>query len=192
MSGVKVFAVAGSPRDVSYNRRLLALAARILTERGAVVDLFDVRQNLVPLYDPNLEAAEGFPPVVKDMRARVEAADAVLFASPEYNAGYTPLLKSVIDWGSRTDPDTEVGNVWSGKVGACVSASPGALGGARGMIALRQTLAHVEVLLIPEFTIVPNAGAAFAEDGTLTNERSAKGVVRTMERLIRVAERMRG
>lgn len=190
MSSIKVLGVAGSPREGSYNRKLLALAVRMLRDQGVDVDHFDVHEQSVPMFDPDVEA-QGVPEVVKDLRARVAAADAVLFSCPEYNAGMTPLMKSIIDWCSRKDPETGVENVWKGKVGALVSASPGAFGGARGMIAMRQTLAHVEVFLIPQFTVVPAAHKAFGEDGTLKNERSMAGLVRTLETLVDVTRKLK-
>lgn len=190
MSSVKVLALAGSPREHSFNRRLLRLAVRLLEEKGVEVDHFDVREQKVPMFDPDVEV-QGVPDVVKDLRARVLAADAVLFACPEYNAGMTPLMKSIIDWGSRKDPETGVENVWQGKVGAVVSASPGAFGGARGLIAMRQTLAHVEVFLIPQFTVVPAAHEAFNDDGSLKNERSMAGLVRTLETLADVTRKLK-
>lgn len=188
---VKVLGIAGSPREESFNRKLLALAVKMLSEKGADAEIYDVRVKRVPIYDPDVEAESGFPELVKDLRARVLASDAVLFASPEYNAGYTPLLKSIIDWGSRTDPDTLQKNVWRHKVVAMVSASPGAFGAVRGTIALRQTFSHVEALVIPEFTSIAFAHKAFNEDGTLVNDYSVTDLNRTLDNLIEFAAKMR-
>ena len=190
MGNVKVLGIAGSPRQESFNRKLLALAAKILAESGVEVEVFDVREQKVPAFDPDVVAETGLPSVVKALRESIHGADAVLLACPEYNAGYTPLMKSIIDWGSIKDPDTGIVNVWKNMVGAVMSASPGALGGSRGLVAVRQTLAHVEVLLIPEFTVVPSAHEAFREDGSLNNERSTNALGVVLERLVNVASRM--
>ena len=191
MSKIKVLGIAGSPREDSYNRKHLALAAKMLSEMGVENEVFDVREHKVPIYDPDVESTTGMPAVIKLLRDKISVSDAVLLSCPEYNAGPTPLMKSVIDWGSRKDRETGIENVWKGKVAALIAASPGGFGGARGLITLRQSLAHVEVLLIPQFTVVPAAHEAFAEDGTLKNERSAKTLGVVLENLVAVATKMK-
>lgn len=191
MGQIKVLGVAGSPREASFNRKHLALAEKTLQEMGVNVEVFDVREHKIPLFDPDVES-EGVPAVVKTLREKVLAADAIVFSCPEYNAGMTPLMKSLIDWGSRKDPETGIENIWKGKVGALISASPGAFGGARGLITMRQTLAHVELSLIPQFTVVPAAHEAFNEDGSLKNERSAKTLRSVLEKLVEVTTKLRG
>jgi NAD(P)H-dependent FMN reductase len=194
MSGkepLKILGIAGSPRQASYNRRLLALAAKMLVEKGVESEVFDVREKRVPMFDPEVESEFGFPPLVKELRAKIEASDAVLLASPEYNAGCTPLMKSIVDWGSRTDPETGTKNVWRHKVVGLVSASPGAFGGVRGTIVLRQSFVHVEALVIPEFTSVSFAHKAFNDDGTLVNDYSVNDLNKTLDNLIEFAGKMR-
>ena len=191
MGKIKVLGIAGSPREGSYNRKLLALAAKMLAVQGVEVEVFDVLEHKIPMFDPNLGAKGSLPPVVKSMREKILSADAVLFACPEYNAGYTPLMKSIIDWGSTSDPETSLKSVWKDKVGAVMSASPGAFGGVLGLVAIRQSLAHVEVLLIPQFTVVPVAHEAFKEDGSLTNERSASMLGVVLNRLVEVATKLK-
>ena len=188
---LKVIGIAGSPREASYNRKLLALATKMLLEKGVDADIFDVHEHPIPMFDPNVEAESGIPGIVKTLRAKVAAADAVLVASPEYNAGYTPLVKSIIDWCSRTDPDSGEQNVWRHKVVAMLSASPGAFGAIRSTIALRQTFSHVEAIVIPEFTSVSFAAKAFNEDGSLVNDYSVKDLSKTLDNLVLVASKLR-
>lgn len=185
MNTVKVFGVAGTARVESLNRKLLSLAASIAPEFGAEVDVFDLRLNPIELYDLDSELAAGFPANVKQLRERVLAADAVLFASPEYNAGYTPVLKSVLDWGSRKDG--EVGNVWAGKPVVVITASPGAFGGVRGSIALKQVLLHVGMTVLPESATVAVAHKAFDDNGQLVHDYDAAGLKSAVEGLVKAA-----
>lgn len=174
MADLRVFAFAGSRRQGSYNQSLLKLAVSKLREAGVAVDEFDTRVSIVPMYEQEFEATQGFPDVVRDMRQRILASDAVLIVSPEYNAGYTALTKSVLDWGSRKDQSTGTSNVWDGKTCATLAASPGAFGGTRGLIALRPVLAHVRMHVIPDSFVLPFASDAWTPEGGLSSERNER------------------
>jgi len=184
MDRLKVFAIAGSARSSSLNRRLLRVAIGVLEKNGAEVDHWDVAERPLPMYEQRLEESGRFPDEVKDLRRRILEADAVTFASPEYNAGVTPLLKSVIDWGSRPDPETGQGNVWAGKPVVVVGASPGPFGTSRVQIALRQTFAHVGLLMLGEGLTLMRADKAFDESGALTDETAAKALDRLIHKFV--------
>jgi chromate reductase, NAD(P)H dehydrogenase (quinone) len=155
------------------------------------VDAFDLRPDTMPIYDGDLEGAQGLPSGAKDLKARVQAADAVVFTAPEYNSSVTPLLKNAIDWASRTDKETGLGNVWERKVIALSSASPGAFGGLRGLYTLRQVFQHLEGLVLSEQVSVGRAHEAFDDEGNLKDERTAGFLDSMLERLIEVATAMR-
>ena len=98
---VRILAFAGSSRAGSYNVRLLAHAVELLRARGADVDVLDLGALDLPLYYADDEAAHGAPAGVQRLREAMRANDALLIASPEYNASVSGVLKNAIDWASR-------------------------------------------------------------------------------------------
>ena len=97
--------------------------------------------------------------------------DGFLIASPEYNASVTPVLKNAIDWASRPIKGKGTPSPFKGKVAALMSASPGSLGGLRGLSHLRAILENLGVLVIPEQVAVPSSHKAFDEDGSLKEKK---------------------
>lgn len=191
MPSLRILAIPGSARSGSFNRRLHSLIVRRLGAIGVEVDDFDLRPDTMPIYDGDHEAANGLPAGAKDLKARIQAADAVVFSAPEYNSSVTPLLKNAIDWASRTDKETGLGNVWERKVIALASASPGGFGGLRGLYTLRQVFQHLEGLVLSEQVSVGRAHEAFDENGDLKDERTAGFLDAMLARLIEVATALR-
>src|SRR5689334_19059507 len=101
MSGPKILVLAGSIRTGSYNGRLAALAARMLTRADAEVTALSLTDFPLPLYDGDLEARTGPPENAAKLSRLFCAHHGVFMTSPEYNASLTPLLKNTIDWISR-------------------------------------------------------------------------------------------
>jgi NAD(P)H-dependent FMN reductase len=166
---LKILVMAGSLRSGSYNKMLARLAAKALLARGAEVDLLDLREVEMPLYDGDLEDAEGLPPGALAFTARLAAADGFWFASPEYNSSVPGPFKNAIDWASRADEDP-----FKGKVAALSGTSPGMYGSQRAHYHLRQIMATLGVWALPDQLLIPRAKDAFAADGSLTNPRSAE------------------
>ena len=102
------------------------------------------------------------------------ANDAFLLSCPEYNSSITALLKNTIDWISRPRPDEP--NAFKGKIAGLLAASPGNLGGVRGLLTVRQVLTTLGVLVVPTQFAVSHAASAFAEDGSLKDERQHESV----------------
>jgi NAD(P)H-dependent FMN reductase len=142
---MKLFAMAGSLRKASHNRALLALAAAIAEKQGARIDLGELRDFDVPLYDGDLEASSGIPEGAQRLAAQISAADGMLIASPEYNFSVPGVLKNAIDWLSRTKPMP-----LRGKRALLLSASPSLVGGNRGLWALRVSLEVLGVHVFPD------------------------------------------
>jgi len=162
---------AGSARRDSVNRRLAAAAASKAIALGAEVELLDLAEYPMPLYDGDLESEQGIPATVSAVRSKLLAADGVLIACPEYNGSITPLLKNLIDWTSRPEPGVADGLVaYRGKVAALVAASPGALGGIRGLVHVRAILSGIGVHVVPGDLAVGGAYGAFDEAGALTDK----------------------
>ncbi len=184
----KLLILPGSARRDSYNRKLAGIAAKIATDAGADVDLVDPADFRLPLFDQELEDAEGLSPNAKALKGKFLAADAVLFVSPEYNSSITPLMKNVIDWVSRTETDDEPDLVaFKGKVAGLMSASPGKLGGLRALVHLRSILGNIGVLVVPKQFALSGAGDKFDEAGALKSEREVESVRGVVAEVLKVA-----
>lgn len=185
MNAPKILAFAGSTRSGSFNKQLARVAADAAQAAGAEVTLIDLRDFPLPLFDEDLEAEHGMPDNAKKLKALFRSHDGFLIASPEYNSSITAVLKNVIDWASRSESDDEPPLVaYHGKAAALFSASPGALGGLRGLVHLRAILGNIGVLVLPEQVAVPKAHEAFGAEGQLRAERSAKHVKTLAEGLV--------
>jgi NAD(P)H-dependent FMN reductase len=132
----KILAFAGSARQDSCNKKLIRYAATLVDAEQAEITVIDLADYRLPLYDQDLEAAQGLPENAKKLKALMRENDAFLISSPEYNSGITPLQKNVIDWCSRPESDDEPAlDCYNGKVIGLMAASPGGLGGMRDRLA---------------------------------------------------------
>jgi len=123
MTFPRILAFAGSMRSASLNKQLLAVAVEGALAAGAEVSTIDLREFALPLYDGDLEAAEGLPVNVRRLKDLFMGHHGFLVASPEYNSSITAVLKNAIDWVSRPD-GPESGRVpYEGKVAGLFSAS---------------------------------------------------------------------
>ena len=158
-SPLKVLVFAASLRAESLNRKLAALAARIVSQNGATVDLASINDFDVPSYDGDVERAQGIPPGARELQRRLTQSDAFLIASPEYNASMPGVLKNLIDWTSRFRPQP-----FDERHGLLMSASPSLAGGNRGLWALRIPLEHLGSRLFPDMFSLAMAHKAFVGD----------------------------
>ena len=167
-----ILGIAGSLRRASYNRALLR-AAQQLVPAHVALDLFDLAD--VPLFNQDEEQKP--PAAVVEFKARIRAADAVLFATPEYNYSIPGVLKNAIDWASRPSGD----NAWSGKPVAVIGASVGRLGTARAQYHLQQVFVTLNMYALnqPE-AMIDNAGELFDAEGTLADEKMRDHVRRLL------------
>ena len=180
---IKILAFAGSTRRDSWNKKLIGSAAHSAKNAGANVTLIDLADYRLPLYDGDLEAAEGVPENALKLKALFKAHDALLIAAPEYNSSITPLLKNTMDWISR-EWQGESGLVpYQRKVAAIMATSPGQFGGMRMLPHLRQILNTLGVLVLPGQLSVPQAGEAFNPDGRL---KSTERLDELVAELVRV------
>lgn len=171
--------LSGSLRAASRNRALLYEAARLY---GAPLTEADLR---LPLYDGDLEAAEGIPEAVSRLAGQIAAAEAVVVSTPEYNKVLSGVLKNALDWVSRTK-----GNPWRGKPVAVMSATAGRAGGERAQWTLRLSLLPFRPEIVPGPEIlVAGAGEAFDADGRLRSDRYEADLSELMATLRARAER---
>lgn len=182
----RLLAFAGSARKASFNKLAVAAAAAGARTAGAEVTLVDLRDWEMPLYDGDLEDAHGLPEVVLRFKALMGEHDGFLVACPEYNSSITPLLKNTIDWCSRAAEGEAPLACYAGKVVGLVAASPGALGGLRGLVTVRSILGNLRMHVIPEQAAVPRAHEVFDAQGHVADERmrsSLEGVGAAAARL---------
>jgi chromate reductase len=183
----RILVLAGSARKDSLNKKLARHAAAALAAAGGAVTFVDLAEFPLPVYDGDLEAAEGVPAKARELAARVRVHDGLLIASPENNASVSSLLKNTIDWLSRIrdfDP-------LNGKVAALAAASPGALGGVRGLVHLRAILNTLGVEVIAQQLLLPRANQAFDAEGRLLDERTIRQLESLVRRLLEASAALR-
>jgi chromate reductase, NAD(P)H dehydrogenase (quinone) len=176
MAKPKLLAFAGSTRTDSFNKKLVRVAAASAEAAGVEVTVVDLRDYPMPLYDGDLEAKEGLPAQAKRFRDLMLAHQGLLISSPEYNSSISAVLKNAIDWASRPVPGEESLACFNGKVAGLVAASPGALGGLRGLVHLRSILGNINVIVVPQQAAVSKANDAFNADGSLKDAGDKKKV----------------
>lgn len=167
---INVMAFAGSTRNDSVNKKLIIEAADIARELGANVTLIDLKDYPMPLFDGDLEAAEGMPENAKKMRQLMFQSQVVLIASPEYNHSIPAVLKNFLDWISRNEKAERSREAYLGKKFAIMSASPGKGGGAKGLIHLRDILLDQRGIVIEQQVSISDAYNAFDEKGRLKDQ----------------------
>ncbi len=173
----KILAFAGSSRKGSINQKLVKIAAKAAENNGATVTIIDLVDYPMPLFNQDLEAEQGLPEKAREFKQLLIEHDGFLIASPEYNSAFSPLLKNVIDWASRAESKDEAPLLaYKGKIVSIMAASPGGLGGIRGLVFLRMLLANLGLLVLPEQQAIPQAFKAFSEDGSLIDQKQQQAV----------------
>lgn len=170
----RILVFAGSNRAGSLNARLAGALTKVLAGMECEVNRITLRDYEMPLYDGDYESQHGQPEAAYKLARLFHEHDAVVIVSPEYNASIPPLLKNTIDWISRINADSQGKLVpCKEKVVAIAAASPGALGGMRGLIHLRAIMANLGCLVIGQQLTVPKADQAFDKDEQLLDARAA-------------------
>jgi chromate reductase len=180
---IQVLAISGSLRKASFNTALLR-AAQELAPAGMSIQIYTDLASIPP-YDDDIRLA-GFPPVVAALRDRVRAADALIFATPEYNRSFTGVLKNAIDWLSRPPAQP-----LDGKPAAVMGASPGAIGTALANYHLRQVLSVLSVHVVPGLEVlVGGAASKFDDQGRLIDEPTREFLAKSLVALMRLIKRL--
>ncbi len=188
MADVRLLAFAGSARKGSWNRKLLDVGVSGARDAGATVKVVEMGDYPMPLMDEDLEKAEGVPAKAQEFKALMKEHHGFLIACPEYNSSLTPLLKNTIDWASRKEGDEAPLECFTGKTCGLLSASPGALGGLRGLVHVRAILSNINVLVIPQQFALGKANEAFNDDGTLKDAKSQSFATTVGKRLAEVTQ----
>lgn len=186
----RILAFSGSARSASFNQRLVEHAARTAVDLGAEVTVINLRDFPMPLMNQDLEREEGVPAEALRLKSLLAAHDGILLSAPEYNSSITPLLKNSLDWVSRRVGDEAPMLAFRGKTAALLSASPGRLGGLRGLVHVRAVLNNLGVLVLPGQVSIPSAATAFDETGDLANDGDRKRVADLVGALIDTLRRL--
>jgi len=181
---VNILGFAGSLRKGSYNKGLLR-AALELVPKGARLEIFDL--DGIPPFNQDLENQPSEK--VKEFKAKIKAADAILIATPEYNYSIPGGLKNAIDCASRPYGD----NAFEHKPVAIMGASIGMAGSARAQYHLRQCFVFLTCFALnqPE-VMVPFAQEKFDKEGNLTHEKTREKIKELLERLVAWTNRLKG
>ncbi len=166
----KVIAFAGSTREHSFNKSLVQEAARIAEEMGATVTVIDLKDYSMPFYNSDLEKRGGMPLNAKRLRDLMIQSDAVIIASPEYNASMTAILKNAIDWTTRGEDGKGSHDAYTRKKFAIMSASPGRRGGVRSLAHLRQVIEDAGGTVLAKQVSIPQAHTIFNDQGMLESD----------------------
>jgi chromate reductase len=174
---MRVLGISGSLRRGSHNRRLLRAAGEALPP-GAVLVEWDGLAGL-PAFDEDLEEAP--PEPVQDLLEAIEDADALLIATPEYNASLPGALKNALDWASRPFPD----NVLRDKPSAVIGASTGLFGAVWAQAEVRKVLKAAGAKVLDAELPVGMADGAFTHDGALAEPDLAERLEDVLGDLLR-------
>lgn len=189
---IPLLVFSGSSRAQSLNRKLAYAAGDIAADQGAQVTRLDLSEFDLPIYNGDIEA-KGMPADAIRLKAVLDAHPAWIISAPEYNGSYPALLKNAIDWASRPvagDPAWAVGNKpFIGKVVGLLAASPGALGGVRGLSHLSPLLLQLQAWVTPRQFALVKAGEAFDTTGQLAAEASRTAVSGVVEQVLWAARR---
>ena len=179
---LNVLVFGASLRAESLNAQLAALAARVAQQNGATVVHASMRDFEVPPYDGDAEQANGIPKGADELRRRLVDCDAVIIASPEYNASLPGILKNLIDWASRFRPQP-----FDGKQFLLMSASPSMVGGNRGLWALRMPLEHLGARVYPDMFSLAQAHTALV-NGDLADAKLRARFDKNLQAFLSLAE----
>jgi chromate reductase len=175
---MRILAISGSLRAASYNTALLAAAAELAPE-GVEVELYEDLESLPP-YNEDRDSDQP-PAEVTRLRAAIETADAVLFATPEYNTTMPGQIKQVVDWASR--PHGPSAPLW-GKPAAAMGASVTDYGAMWAQDHLRKALGLAGARVLQQELAVPRAAERFNERGRLTHEETREQLAGLLEDLV--------
>jgi NAD(P)H-dependent FMN reductase len=176
----KIIAIAGSYRENSYNKRVLAIAADGAREAGAEVTVIDLRDFPMPILNMDDVDANGFDDNAARFQDILNEHNGILIASPEYNGSIPGGLKNAIDWASRQSDKYKMNEVFRGKVAAMITASPGSFGGIRCLNTLRGVFSILGVNVLPSEIAVGFVGQKFEGDSLEMTDDKMKAILKKL------------
>ena len=187
---IKVVTFAGSLRLDSYNKKLAKSAFTLATENGAEAILIDLADYPLPLFNEDIENQER-PEHLAALREIFLEADALIIASPEYNGSLSSVLKNTLDWLSRSSQDESYQPVYGQLTAGIMAASPGGLGGIRGLSHLRELMSNLGSLVIPKQLAISSAYDAFDEHDNIKNPAKKAQLESVVKNLIHLGQALK-
>jgi chromate reductase len=182
-NGLSVLGISGSLRAASYNTAVLRAAAG-LAPHGMTIDVATLHD--IPFYNADIEREHGYPEPVVQLRERMDAADGLLIATPEYNFSVPGVLKNAIDWASRGS-DSPLNNKPLAILGA-----GGRVGTLRAQLHLRDIALHNHMATVDSLQVmIDRPFEKFDDDGNLTDDRARDQITRLLQALAEVIHRHR-
>jgi chromate reductase len=188
----RLLAFSGSLRRASFNHLLVEAAAAGARAAGAEATVIRLADFALPVFNEDDEKASGMPSAAQALKKLFLEHDGLLIASPEYNSGYTAALKNAFDWVSRGAPGEAPLSAYRGKTAGLVAASPGALGGLRGLVQVRMLLGNLGVLVVPDQFALSKAHEAFDADGRMKDDKARAAVEGVGRAVAATAARLKG
>lgn len=174
----KILAFAGSLRKDSFNKKLVKIAINGAQEAGATVTYIDLKDYPLPIYDQEIEDTQGLPENALKLKKLMQEHDGFLISCPEYNSSMSGAFKNVIDWASRNaTPDEVYLSCFIDKVVTLMSASPGQLGGLRGLVHARSMFSNIFSIVLPKQKSISVSDQTFNGDGTLKDAKQQKDIL---------------
>ncbi len=175
----RILVFAGSLRTESFNHKLVVAASKGAEKAGAIVTIIRLREFQLPLYDQEIEDHQGLPENCLKLKELFKAHHGFLIGCPEYNSSISGVLKNTIDWVSRPHEGEAPLECFDRKVIGLTAASPGGLGGIRGLPIERMLFGHIKAIVLPDQYALASADKAFDDDGNLKDDKQramAEGV----------------
>lgn len=166
---MKILTFAGALRQDSFNKKVCLNVVNFLqAQKLAEVEYVDLRDFQIPLYDGDTESSQGLPNGVQKLCAKIREADALILSNPEYNGSITGVMKNALDWVSREKPSVSLKD----KHVLLLAASPGALGGVRGLWHTRVPFEVLGCHVYPEMMGFPKAHEMFDSENKIKDEKT--------------------
>ena len=176
---MKFLMFGASLRKDAWNKKLIDLTGRLVTDLNHTAKMLDFSELNMPLYNADIQNSEGFPKATTQFIERLQQTDGLIISSPEYNFSTPGTLKNVIDWVSRANPMP-----WRNKKILLMSASMSLVGGNRGLWATRVPLECCGAHVYPDMFSLATAQDSFASTGNLKDAELQKRLQGTVEGFI--------
>jgi chromate reductase, NAD(P)H dehydrogenase (quinone) len=181
---MEILLFAGSLRKDSLNKKLIQAAVQNMPD-GISVSVVDIKSLQIPIYDGDIEN-ENFPQGVQALGAQIAKAQALVIASPEYNGSISSPLKNTIDWLSRLKPHPLLA-----KPVLLMSASPGALGGVRGLLHARIPFESLGAFVYPQTLGIAKADTLLPGKGEVADAKTKERLVTLLKDFVSFANKVR-
>jgi NAD(P)H-dependent FMN reductase len=159
---------------------------------GGEVTYIDLKDFPLPVFDEDIEKSDGLHPNARKLKDLFLANHGLLISCPEYNSSISAVLKNAIDWVSRPVPGEAPLGCFDGKVAALLAASPGALGGLRGLVTTKSLLGNIKVIVLPDQFALVKAFEAFDAEGKLLDAGAKGAIDGVARRLVDVCRKLHG